>query len=245
MPKKSAPKVKKVSKPRTAALSIPEVNGRNLSLIPTLLKSQQVLHMLQKTPREHVFKRPGKGGGTWDFVTGAFVKKTLNYTFGWLWNFEIVDKGREGEQVWVQGRLTVLNPKTLAPMIVKEQFGRADMKFKKGTKEPLDYGNDLKAAATDALKKCASEFGIASDIYAGNQIKEIKTQDKSFTPPPETESAINGEVVGPDKPIKISLPNQLECHNCAEIIDEQVAKYSEKVFKAQLCRGCQNERKNA
>ena len=34
-------------------------------------------------------------------------------------------------------------------------------------------GNDLKAATTDALKKCASELGIASDIYAPNEFKAI------------------------------------------------------------------------
>ena len=40
----------------------------------------------------------------------------------------------------------------------------------------LDYGNDLKAAATDALKKCASELGIASDIYGSEEFKEIKKE---------------------------------------------------------------------
>ena len=37
----------------------------------------------------------------------------------------------------------------------------------------MDLGNDLKAATTDALKKCASELGIASDIYAPNEFKSI------------------------------------------------------------------------
>jgi isopentenyldiphosphate isomerase len=66
-------------------------------------------------------------------------------------------------------------------MIVKEQFGRADVKFKKGTEIPIDYGNDLKAASTDALKKCASELGIASDIYGKNEFKEIKVVKKDKT----------------------------------------------------------------
>lgn len=30
---------------------------------------------------------------------------------------------------------------------------------------PLDFGNDMKAASTDALKKAASQFGIAADVY--------------------------------------------------------------------------------
>jgi hypothetical protein len=32
----------------------------------------------------------------------------------------------------------------------------------------------MKAAATDALKKCAAELGIASDVYGKNEFKEIK-----------------------------------------------------------------------
>lgn len=30
---------------------------------------------------------------------------------------------------------------------------------------PLDFGNDMKAAASDALKKAASQLGIAADVY--------------------------------------------------------------------------------
>ena len=155
---------------------------KKMMLIPGLLKAQQLLFITQQTPAEHIYHRPGKGGGTWDYVTGVYVKKILNYTFGWLWDFEIKDKGREGDLVWVQGRLTIKNKKGEA-MIVKEQFGRADVKFKKNTKIPLDYGNDLKAAATDALKKCAAELGIASDIYGKEEFKEIQRVDKKFISP--------------------------------------------------------------
>jgi len=72
--------------------------------------------------------------------------------------------------------------------IIKTQFGRADIKFKSGknergekipTDQPLDLGNDLKAATTDALKKCASELGIASDVYAPNEFKAIHVMSES------------------------------------------------------------------
>ena len=152
------------------------------TLTPAPIKEKQLLFILQKTPKEHIYHRPAKGGGTWDYVTGVYVKKALNYIFGWMWDFQIIDKGKEGELVWVQGRLTIKN-KSGKPMIIKEQFGRADIKFKRGTKTPLDYGNDLKAATTDALKKCASELGIASDVYGNEEFQIIQKQDKGFTPP--------------------------------------------------------------
>lgn len=147
------------------------------------ITKKQVLKIFQQTPQQHVHSRPGKGGGQWNFVTGVYVKKVLNYVFGWLWDFQIVDKGREGDQVWVQGRLTVKNEK-LETIIIKEQFGGADVKMKRGTKIPLDYPNDLKAASTDALKKCASEIGIANDIYGADEfvgIKDIKDLPKIGT----------------------------------------------------------------
>lgn len=136
------------------------------------ISKRQVLKIFQQTPPEHIKIRPGKGGGQWHYVTGVYTKKVLNYVFGWLWDFQIIDKGREGDQVWVQGRLTIKNDK-LEPVIVKEQFGGADIKFKKGTKQMLDYPNDLKAASTDALKKCASEIGIANDIYGREEFKGV------------------------------------------------------------------------
>jgi hypothetical protein len=140
------------------------------------LSTEQILHIMQRTPKQHVYQRRAKGGGNWDFVTGTYVKKVLNYCFGWLWDFEIKEHGIEQGTVWVLGRLTIKNTE-LKPMVVKEQFGRADIKFKKDSKEMLDFGNDLKAAATDALKKCASELGIASDVYGAQEFREIKAED--------------------------------------------------------------------
>jgi len=170
-------KIKKQIKKNSKALAI-------RTLTPSPFKQNQLLFILQKTPQNHIYHRPAKGGGEWDYVTGAYVKKTLNYIFGWKWNFEIKEHGIENKLVWVLGKLTINNQKGL-PLIIKEQFGRADIKFKKGTDEKLDFGNDLKAAATDALKKCASELGIASDVYAQEEFKEIQKVDKEFVPPEE------------------------------------------------------------
>lgn len=150
----------------------PEVK---LSMIPSPISQAQLLQILQRTPKQHIHTRPAKGGGTWDYVSGTYVKKVLNYVFGWQWDFEIVEHGNENDQAWVLGRLTIHpNEKT---RIVKMQFGRADIKKRKvgGT---LDFGNDLKAAATDSLKRCAAELGIASDVYGQEEFKEIKVEQE-------------------------------------------------------------------
>jgi hypothetical protein len=54
------------------------------------------------------------------------------------------------------------------------QFGNKDIIYKKGTEEPLSIGNDMKAAATDCLKKCAAEIGIAADIYNKEDFRPIQ-----------------------------------------------------------------------
>jgi len=76
-------------------------------------------------------------------------------------------------QIWVQGELTVKNSKS-EMTITKTQFGRAEVKYLKTDPTiPVDIGNDYKAAATDCLKKCAAEFGIASDVYGKAEFKEL------------------------------------------------------------------------
>jgi hypothetical protein len=51
--------------------------------------------------------------------------------------------------------------------------------YKRGTQDPLNLGNDYKAAATDALKKCAADIGIASDIYGKDEFREISVNTES------------------------------------------------------------------
>lgn len=175
MKKKKQVKKKPAKKITTAVAVVPEEKPEKPLVLTEQhpLSNKQLMYMIQRTPKDHIYQRPAKGGGVWEYVTGTYVKKVLNYTFGWCWSFEVKAHGKEGKLVWVLGKLTINNPKTYAPMIVKEQFGRADVKTKKNSDEYLDFGNDLKAATTDALKKCAAELGIASDIYGKNEFKEV------------------------------------------------------------------------
>ena len=147
------------------------VSESDLSLVENnALNSNQLGRLLKETPKRYVKQRPAKGGGTWDYVTGGYVRKCLNLMFGWDWSFEIVDeKILHGEAI-VKGKLTCnSNGKT----IVKMQFGNKDIMMKRGTEIPLSIGNDLKAAATDCLKKCAAEIGIAADIYNKEDFQSI------------------------------------------------------------------------
>lgn len=138
-----------------------------------ILSVDQLNTVIGKTPAKAKKTRPAKGGGTWLYVSGSYMKKQLNILFGWNWDFEIISEQIlvEAGEVVVKGKLTC---RSNGNTIVKMQYGNKEIVFKKGTKIPLSIGNDLKAAATDALKKCAAEIGIAQDVYAPQEFKDVE-----------------------------------------------------------------------
>lgn len=157
------------------------VSKEDLSLVKNnSLNQNQLGQLLKKTPEKYIKERPAKGGGKWKYVSGGYVKKCLNLMFGWDWDFEIVDEQIliESKEVVVKGRLTcrTVDDNGNSRQIIKMQYGNKDIISKK-TGEPLSIGNDMKSAATDALKKCASEIGIAADIYNADEFREIKIQE--------------------------------------------------------------------
>ena len=150
-----------------------ELTIKDVTLSETsLLNEQQFNTLFKATPASQVYTRPAKGGGEWPYVKGAYVKKVLNFISGFNWDFEIMKEHLliDAGQVVLLGKLTV---RLGGESVVKMQYGRADIKFKRGTRDPLDVGNDFKSAATDALKKCASEFGVAQDIYGKESFRPV------------------------------------------------------------------------
>ena len=156
------------------------ISAEDLSLVEdNSLNANQLAQILKRTPKAYVRKRPAKGGGTWDYVSGGYVKKVLNLMFGWDWDFEVLEDKIMHDEAIVKGRLTC---RSNGRTIIKTQYGNKDIMYKRGTdangnRVPLSIGNDLKSAATDCLKKCAAEIGIAADIYNKDEFKEIQIKD--------------------------------------------------------------------
>lgn len=159
-------------------MEIIKIEAKELSLVENnSLNASQLALLLKKTPKQYVHTRPAKGGGTWDYVSGGYVRKVLNLMFGWDWDFEVVSEQIVGKQVIVKGKLTC---RVNGRQIVKMQFGCKEIICRKGTDEALNLGNDFKAASTDALKKCAAELGIAADIYNKQDFKEIAVNTQTI-----------------------------------------------------------------
>jgi len=126
------------------------------------------------TPREVIFQRPIRGGAQVDYVPGWWFVEQLNALFGHLWDFEVLEQFIGEKQIWVKGRITAKGPGGVT--VSKTAFGGSDIK-KYGDKsdkvgQVIDIGDDLKSAATDAMKKAATLLGIASDIYGKREVLE-------------------------------------------------------------------------
>lgn len=160
----------------------------------TGMSVEQVQKFFTTTPKNKILKRPAKGGGEWSYVSGSYVTQVLNSLFGFMWQFEIVTpmdellKTSSSGTIVLQGRLKV---KIGDDWIIKEQFGRKEVAYKKGTKEPLDFGNDVKSAATDAKKKCASELGLFADVYTQEDFFEAEIIENGLSER-EIKETVNG-----------------------------------------------------
>lgn len=151
--------------------------AKSMTITESVFKQNQLVSLVQSTPPINIKQRAGRGGKQFRYVTGSYVQKVLNQVFGWMWSFEVKDHGNspDGTSVWALGKLTILDPLTRLPMMIKEQFGSSEYK-KQGNGKEVDYADDLKAASTDALKKCSSLLGIAADVYSDEDTADELTQ---------------------------------------------------------------------
>jgi hypothetical protein len=128
--------------------------------------------IVSRTPKELIRYRDGRGGRQFRYVTGTNFVARLNQLFGHAWSFEVKEMTKypltePSRTVVVLGRLTVILP--TGEQIVKEQFGSSEIKYTTAG-DLLDFGNDLKSAATDAMKKCASWIGVFLDVYSDEEL---------------------------------------------------------------------------
>lgn len=125
------------------------------------MKNREILE--KKFSRKEVKRRPDKEGRELFYIETSSVIRRLNEALDGEWSFEIKEKMIDLERgyIWVLGRLTCGD-------VVKEQFG-----FKAFSEDEenrfLNLGDDLKAAASDALKKCATLLGVGLYLYEGEE----------------------------------------------------------------------------
>jgi hypothetical protein len=120
---------------------------------------------LLEHPFDSVQIKQRKGrNGVLDYVEGHTVIARLNAALDGAWSFEVVVHEVRDHEVLVLGKLT-------AAGIVKMQFGASQVTRDRETKALISLGDDLKAAATDALKKCATFLGVGLHLYAERPLR--------------------------------------------------------------------------
>jgi len=219
----------------------PEIHKGKFTLVPTPFKELQIASITAKTPPQIVMKRPGKGGGEWEYVPGWWVKKKLNFVFGFLWDFEILGERVDGDFVTVKGMLTINDSKTMKPLVRKSDYGGAEIKYRRDTKQFLDISNDFKAAATDCLKRCAVQLGIAMDVYGKHESKEAGATvvENGNNHVQKIATPIN--VAGSAKGYLCQGWKRKEgCPGGVQLPPSEY-EYSMKIYKIPLCRTCQAE----
>ena len=146
---------------------------REIQLSP---RANEVIRTI--TPKEFVKQRKGRAGMIFDYVEIGYVISQLNKAFTPLgWQFEILQEKVMSNEVYVRGELTIKDYKT-GYEVSKTQYGTKEIY--PNNKTPI--GDLLKAASSDALKKCASLFGIALDIYwkqldESSNTKQLKAKE--------------------------------------------------------------------
>ena len=125
--------------------------------------------------------RRGSGGKSLSYVEGTHYITRLNDAFDGKWSFEIVEHEVKGREMLVLGKLS-------AGEVVKMAFGGSVITMSRETGEIVSQSGDLKAAATDALKKACSLLGIGLHLYSSCRTTEQKPSTRQEPPAASTDS---------------------------------------------------------
>ena len=128
---------------------------------------------------EQIKQRAGAFGQTLQYIEGHAVIQRMNEAFDGQWSFRIKSHDMLESEIIVLGELC-------AGTSTKTQFGSSTITKSKSTGEVLSLADDFKAAATDALKKCATMFGVGLHLYAGQSVESspsIQSAHQGSMPP--------------------------------------------------------------
>jgi hypothetical protein len=134
-------------------------------------------------------QRVGTYGNVLDYIEGHSVIQRLNEAFDGVWSFEILRHEilEDKDEVLVLGKLT-------AEEVVKCQFGASKITRAKDNGEIISLADDLKAAGTDCLKKCATMLGVGLYLYNGDKSLHDRNGDSGApkSEPPQTQGTKGG-----------------------------------------------------
>jgi hypothetical protein len=129
-------------------------------------------------------RRQGAHGKELSYVAVAAVITRLNEAFDHEWTFEVTSHEIQENEVIVVGRLT-------AGGITKMHFGGSSITLGHDGRV-VSIADDLKAAASDAIKKCASLLGVALEMYGGASERQPASGNKANGTHPQPAAVSDG-----------------------------------------------------
>ena len=124
-------------------------------------------------PPELIKQRQGQGAKTLSYVETHAVIARLNEGCD-AWSFEIVEHQVLEEEVVVVAKLT-------ADGVVKMAFGGTSITRDRDGR-PISIADDLKSAASDAIKKSASLLGVGLELYGGGPLPPAPIPQQQHAP---------------------------------------------------------------
>ena len=131
--------------------------------------------------QDQIKQREGNFGKTLKFVEAHHIVQRLNDSFDANWSFDVISHeiNQESDEVIVLGKLT-------AEQITKTQFGSSRITRTRDTGQIISLADDLKAAATDSLKKAATLWGIGLYLYNNDPVQHQHGNHKPHSEPRQT-----------------------------------------------------------
>jgi hypothetical protein len=177
-------------------------------------------------PDNAVKQRRGSFGKEISYVDGQAVVARLNDCFDGDFSYSILSSQvLDTGEVLVHGRLTVLGS------VTKEAYGKSCPAVSRETGEVLSMADAYKAAATDALKKCATLLGVAAYLYC-DEYQNQNDQPERLVPRPTQN---NGDSITQKQLAylwRCARENGLSVREIREMSLRDYGAVPEKLFKA-------------
>ena len=120
------------------------------------MKNRELLE--QPFTSEQIKQRQGTYGDVLGYVEAADVVQRLNDALDAEWSFAVLDHKIYDDEAVVLGELSTNG-------VVKTQFGKSKITRTREDRTVVSLGDDLKAAVSDSLKKCATLMGVGLHLY--------------------------------------------------------------------------------
>lgn len=206
-----------------------------ISSMETPFSEINALGITQLPTNPEWIKERRSRGQTFSYVSGDVVIRILNKAFRNRWSFEIKEtrivnsspqKQKDSNILIEQNPVVqVLGRMTVPGWGVREQWGA----------QPIVGGQDVqehafKSASTDAMKKCASLFGVTLDLYGQQGMSELMISVEDYLRDDEkTFDKVKEQILQKSKEKELKAELEKEDTMEEEVASQAVVPYEKEI----------------